>query len=173
MTPVSAWKMERHCKLCDTFGLPIVNLVDQPGNATGPEAELAGTLLGAVRVLTTIEEVRVPWMSIIMRRAFGMAGGLHAPKHFPQLNHRVAWPSARWGSIPVEGGVSAAYRNEIAAAEVPAAKQAELEAYYNRIGSPFRTAEKFGILDIVDPRETRAILCDWIEDAWEAMEAKR
>ena len=108
-----------------------------------------------------------------MRRAFGMAGGLHAPKYFPQLNHRFAWPSARWGSIPVEGGVAAAYRNEIATAANPDAKRAELEAYYNRIGSPFRTAERFGILDIIDPRETRGLLCDWIEDAWEAMQARR
>lgn len=173
MTTTSAWKIERHAKLCDTFGLPIVNLVDQPGNATGPEAELTGTLLGAVRVLTTIEGLNVPWMSVIIRRAFGMAGGLHGPKYFPQLNHRVAWPSARWGSIPVEGGVQAAYRGEIAEAEDPTARQAELEAYFNRIGSPFRTAEKFGIVDIIDPRETRSLLCDWIEDAWEAMQARR
>lgn len=173
MTTTSAWKIERHSKLCDTFGLPIINLVDQPGNATGPEAELTGTLLGAVRVLTTIEDLQVPWMSVILRRAFGMAGGLHAPKHFPQLNHRVAWPSARWGSIPVEGGVRAAYRQELAEAEDPDARLIELEAYYNRIGSPFRTAERFGILDIIDPRETRGMLCDWIEDAWEAMLARR
>jgi acetyl-CoA carboxylase carboxyltransferase component len=173
MTTTSAWKIERHAKLCDTFGLPVINLVDQPGNATGPEAELGGTLLGAVRVLITLEELRVPWMSVVMRRAFGMAGGLHAPKYFPQLNHRVAWPSARWGSIPVEGGVKAAHRQEIDEAPDPAARQAELEAYYNRIGSPFRTAEKFGILDIIDPRETRAFLCDWVEDAWEAMLARR
>lgn len=173
MTLASAWKMERHARLCDTFGLPIVNLVDQPGNATGPEAELGGTLLGAVRVLTTIEDLQVPWMSVIMRRAFGMAGGLHAPKYFPALNHRVAWPSARWGSIPVEGGVKATHRQEIEEAADPAARQAELEDYYNRIGSPFRTAEKFGILDIIDPRETRGLLCDWIGDAWEALLARR
>lgn len=173
MTTKSAWKIERHTKMCDTFGLPIVNLVDQPGNATGPDAELDATLLGAVRVLTTIEEVEVPWMSVIIRRAFGLAGGLHAPKYFPALNHRIAWPSARWGSIPVEGGVKAAHRQELAEAEDPEGRQAALEAYYNRIGSPFRTAEKFGILDIIDPRETRSFLCDWIEDAWEAMLARR
>lgn len=172
MTISAAWKTERHVKLCQTFNLPIVNLVDQPGNATGPEAELAGTLLGAVRVLTTIENTTVPWVSIIMRRAFGMAGGLHAPKHFPQLNHRFAWPSARWGSIPIEGGVAAAHRKEIAAAQDPAATQAELEAYYHRIASPFRTAEKFGILDVIDPRETRDVLCDWTEDAYEAIRAR-
>jgi acetyl-CoA carboxylase carboxyltransferase component len=112
-------------------------------------------------------------MSIILRRAFGMAGGLHAPKYFPQLNHRFAWPSARWGSIPIEGGVAAAYRSDIAAAPDPDARREELEAYYHRIGSPFRTAEKFGILDIIDPRETRAILCDWVEDAVEVLRATR
>jgi acetyl-CoA carboxylase carboxyltransferase component len=102
-----------------------------------------------------------------------MAGGMHAPKFFPQLNHRFAWPSARWGSIPIEGGVAAAYRSEIASAEDPDAKREALEAYYQRIGSPFRTAEKFGILDIIDPRETRAILCDWVEDAYEVLSAQR
>jgi len=172
MTTTSAWKIERHVKLCQTFNLPVVHLVDQPGNATGPEAELGGTLLGAVRVLTTIEKSTVPWVSIIMRRAFGMAGGLHAPKHFPRLNHRFAWPSARWGSIPIEGGVAAAHRNDIAAACDPAAEQARLEAYYHRIASPFRTAEKFGMLDVIDPRETRDTLCDWVEDAWEVLKAR-
>ena len=173
MTTQAAWKMERHVQLCDTFGLPVIHFVDQPGNATGPEAELAGTLLGAVRVLTAIEQARVPWVSIIVRRAFGMAGGLHAPKHYPALNHRFAWPSARWGSIPIEGGVHAAYRREIEAAEDPAARRAELEAYYHRIGSPFRTAEAFGILDIIDPRETRGLLCDWIEDAREMLAVQK
>jgi acetyl-CoA carboxylase carboxyltransferase component len=169
MTLAAANKMERHMQLCNTFRLPMVNFVDQPGNATGPEAELAGTLLGAVRVLSTIESVRIPWVSIIMRRCFGMAGGLHAPKYFPSLNHRFAWPSARWGSIPIEGGVAAAYRKEIAAAANPDAKRAEIEEEYHRIGSPFRTAEQFGVLDILDPRETRGVLCDWVEDAWEVI----
>ncbi len=173
MTLTAAYKMERHAKLCDTFGLPMVNLVDQPGNATGPEAELMGTLLGAVRVVQTIEDVRIPWVSIIMRRAFGMAGGMHAPKYFPALNYRYAWPTARWGSIPIEGGVDAAHKAEIEAAADPAATRAAIEARYHRIGSPFRTAEQFGILDIIDPRETRALLCDWMEDARAVLESTR
>ncbi|MBS0500368.1 MAG: propionyl-CoA carboxylase [Burkholderiaceae bacterium] len=173
MTLAAAWKVERLVKLCDTFGLPMVNLVDQPGNATGPEAELSGTLLGAVRVMTTIETIRIPWVSIILRRAFGMAGGLHAPKYFPQLNHRFAWPSARWGSIPIEGGVAAAYRTEINQAGDPEQRRVEIEAYYHQLASPFRTAEKFGILDVIDPRETRSILCDWVTDAYEMLRAVR
>jgi acetyl-CoA carboxylase carboxyltransferase component len=165
MTTQAAYKMERHVQLCSLFGLPIVNLVDQPGNQTGLDAELGGTLLGATRVSQALHECRSPWVSILIRRCFGMAGALHAPKYGEALNLRYAWPSARWGSIPIEGGVMAAHKAEIDAAPDPAARRAELEAFYLNMTSPFRTAEKFGILDIIDPRETRAILCDWVEDA--------
>lgn len=173
MTIQAAYKMERHVKLCSQFGLPIVNFVDQPGNQTGLEAELGGTLLGATRVGEALHQCRSPWASVIVRRCFGMAGALHAPKYGEALNFRVAWPSARWGSIPIEGGVMAAHKAEIEAAEDPAAKRAELEAFYLNMTSPFRTAEKFGILDIIDPRETRSLLCDWVEDAWERVKTER
>ena len=173
MTVQAAWKMERHVNLCSQFGLPVVNLVDQPGNATGLEAELAGTLLGATRTGQAIHECRSPWVSILIRRCFGMAGGMHAPKYGEALNHRFAWPSARWGSIPIEGGVMAAHKAEIESAPDPMARRQELEQHYLDLTSPFRTAEKFGILDIIDPRETRAVLCDWVEDAWERIRADR
>ena len=166
MTTQSAYKMERHVDVCSRFGLPIVNFVDQPGNATGLDAELNGTLLGALRVGGALDACRSPWVSIIIRRCFGLAGGLHAPKYMEDLNHRFAWPSAKWGSIPIEGGVMAAHRKEIEAAPDPAAKRAELEAYYHKMTSPLRTAEKFGVLDVIDPRETRAVLTDWVHDAW-------
>ncbi|MDO9033198.1 MAG: carboxyl transferase domain-containing protein [Hydrogenophaga sp.] len=173
MTIQAAYKMERHVKLCSQFGLPVVNFVDQPGNQTGLEAELGGTLLGATRVGEALHQCRSPWASVLIRRCFGMAGALHAPKYGEALNFRVAWPSARWGSIPIEGGVMAAHKTEIEAATDPAAKRAELEAFYLNMTSPFRTAEKFGILDIIDPRETRALLCDWVEDAWERVKSDR
>lgn len=173
MTSQAAYKMERHTKLCSLFGLPVVNFVDQPGNATGPEAELAATLLGAVRVGEALAACRSPWVSILIRRCFGMAGALHGPKGGERLNHRFAWPSARWGSIPIEGGVMAAHKAEIEAAADPAAKRAELEQHYLDMTSPFRTAEKFGVLDVIDPRETRMVLCDWIEDAWHVVQGDR
>jgi acetyl-CoA carboxylase carboxyltransferase component len=173
MNTQAAYKMERHIELCSLFGLPVVNFVDQPGNQTGLEAELGGTLLGATRVSRVLHECKSPWVSILVRRCFGMAGALHAPKYGEALNLRYAWPSARWGSIPIEGGVMAAHKAEIEAAEYPAAKRAELEAFYLNMTSPFRTAEKFGILDIIDPRETRSILCDWVEDAWETVKVGR
>jgi acetyl-CoA carboxylase carboxyltransferase component len=170
MTVQAANKCERLIEMCDLFHLPIVNFVDQPGNMTGLEAEMAGTLLGAVRVFKMIERVRTPWVSIMMRRAFGLAGGLHGPQYGMTglaLNHRFAWPSARWGSIPIEGGVAAAYRRDIEGADDPTERRRELEEHYNRLGSPFRTAERFGIVDIIAPRTTRRVLCEWMDDCAE------
>lgn len=167
MTLRAANKVERFVELCDRFHLPVVNFVDQPGNMTGLEAEREGTLAGALRVYKAIDSAKIPWVSIIIRRAFGLAGGLHGASHGVDggrapLNHRLGWPSARWGSIPIEGGVAAAFRRDIAAAEDPMARRAELEDHYNRLGSPMRTAERFLITDIIEPRRTRPLLCDWI-----------
>jgi len=67
----------------------------------------------------------------------------------------------------------AAHKSEIEKAPDPEAKRKELEEFYARMSSPLRTAEKFGILDVIDPRETRGILCDWIEDAWHVIEGGR
>ena len=170
MNNTSALKMERFIKLCSQFHLPVVNFVDQPGNATGPDAELSGTLMGAIRVGEALERCRAPWVSILIRRCFGMAGALHGPKENGSLNHRFAWPTARWGSIPIEGGVMAAHKQEINDAEDPIAKREAMEQYYHNMASPFRTAERFGVLDVIDPRETRSVLCDWVEDAREVVE---
>jgi acetyl-CoA carboxylase carboxyltransferase component len=78
---------------------------------------------------------------------------------------KIAWPSAEWGSLPLEGGVAAAYRREIEAAPDPKAREAELEAELRALASPFRTAEAFAVEDIVDPRETRLYLCRFVEAA--------
>ncbi|MEQ9815345.1 MAG: carboxyl transferase domain-containing protein [Azospirillaceae bacterium] len=160
----AAEKMETFVDLCDTFHLPIVTFVDQPGVLIGPEAEKAGTFRAAVRLLGAIEQSRVPWTSIIVRRLFGVAGSAYG--RLGGLNLHFAWPSARWGSLPLEGGVYAAHRREIEAAEDPGARLAELTGAYEHLSSPFRTAERFGVPDIIDPRRTRPILCDWIEDAY-------
>jgi acetyl-CoA carboxylase carboxyltransferase component len=101
----------------------------------------------------------VPWCSIIIRNAFGVGGGAHQP-HGRQC-FRYAWPSASWGSLPLGGGVEAAYRAEIGAATDKAAKLAEIEARLNALRSPFRTAEAFWVEEIIDPRDTRRLLCEF------------
>jgi acetyl-CoA carboxylase carboxyltransferase component len=168
LTRAAGQKIERFVDICDSFHLPVVNLVDQPGVMIGLDAERAGTLLAAARASAAIEQASVPWISIVVRRAFGVAGSMLGPWQGPSgtsLNHRFAWPSARWGSIPIEGGVAAAYKREIEAAPDPQQHREELERYYQRLASPFRTAEAFGVVDIVEPAETRPLLCRWIHDA--------
>jgi methylmalonyl-CoA decarboxylase subunit alpha len=93
---------------------------------------------------------------------YGVAGQC---QHRPSgMFRRYAWPSAQWGSMHIEGGVFAAYRREIETAPNPEAKRAEIEARLQAIASPFRTAEATG-QDIIDPRETRARLCEFVEEA--------
>lgn len=169
LTAQAARKLERFVDICDTFHLPIVNFVDQPGVMFGSEAEKAGTIGAAMQAICAIEQSQVPWCAIILRRSFGVGGQMHGPQHGPDGNallHRFAWPTARWGSIPVEGGVAAAYKRELDESAEPQQRQAELEAYYQQLSSPYRTAERFGVIDIIKPRETRPLLCDWVQDAY-------
>jgi acetyl-CoA carboxylase carboxyltransferase component len=158
-TAEAAQKITRFVDLAETFHLPIVHLVDCPGLRAGAEAETAGTLRHGCRAISAISQSTVPWCSVIVRNVFGVGGGAHQPQN--RLALRYAWPSARWGSLPLAGGVEAAYRAELEAAEEPAAKLAEIEARLAALQSPFRTAEAFGVEDIIDPRETRPLLCDF------------
>jgi acetyl-CoA carboxylase carboxyltransferase component len=160
-------KMTRFVDLCDTFHLPVINFVDQPGFLIGTAAERAGTARSGARAMAAVYQATVPWISIIVRRVFGVAGAAHG--NAQGLNLRYAWPSGDWGSLPIEGGVQAAYRREIEAAPDPAAKRREIEARLNELRSPFRTAEAFGIEEIIDPRETRPLLCEWIATAYDLL----
>jgi len=99
-----------------------------------------------------------------------MAGGSTIDRN--GLNFKIAWPSAEWGSLPIEGGVKAAFRREIEAAADPAQKEAEIEADLRRQTSPFLTAEAFGVEDIIDPRETRPYLCSFLEAAQVGMQTR-
>ena len=78
---------------------------------------------------------------------------------------RYAWPSSWWGSLPLEGGIEAAYRADLDAAEDRDAKLAEIEDRLNKLRSPFRTAESFWIEEIIDPRDTRRLLCEFADFA--------
>jgi acetyl-CoA carboxylase carboxyltransferase component len=158
-------KLMRFVDLCDTFHLPVVNFVDQPGFMVGTAAEELGTIRKGARALCAVEESTVPWVAVMVRKCYGVAGGAHG-RH-GGINLRYAWPSAEWGSLPVEGGVEAAYRREIEAAPDPDAKRRELEDKLNELRSPFRTAEAFGIQEMIDPRDTRPLLCRFVEGAQE------
>ena len=156
-------KVIRFAEMCDLFHLPIVYFADEPGFMIGLHAEKQGTVRAGARIVCVLSATRIPWITFITRQLYGVAGGLHL--RTSGFYRRYAWPSTNWGSMHIEGGAMAAYRREIEAAPDPEAKRKEIEARLNAIGSPFRTAEAFGIEDIIDPRDTRPLLCDFIETA--------
>jgi acetyl-CoA carboxylase carboxyltransferase component len=129
----------------------------------GPDTEKEGIERKAARLIVALTQTTVPGISIILRRSYGVAGALHGS--ISPLNLRYAWPSGEWGSLPIEGGVMAAYRSEIEAAADPEAKRLELESKYKEFLSPFRTAEAFVVEEIIDPRDTRPVLCDFVRNA--------
>ena len=162
-----ARKVEHFLELCDLFLIPIVFFVDVPGFMVGAQAEARGTIRQGMRALWTSQNLRVPSMCVHIRKCYGMAGNMTGNPR--KSNYRIAWPSAEWGSIPIEGGVDAAFRREIANAPDPAARRAEIEARFRAIASPFRTAEAFGVEDIIDPRDTRRYVADFLDLAYRAV----
>jgi acetyl-CoA carboxylase carboxyltransferase component len=163
-------KMIRLVDTCDTFHIPIVNFVDNPGFLIGSAAERAGTVRAGARALVAVYQASMPWISILIRRCYGVAGAGHG--NAQALNLRYAWPSGDWGSLPIEGGVQAAYRREIEASPDPDARRRDIEEKLHRFRSPLRTAEAFGIEEIIDPRDTRPLLCEWVEGAYRMLPAE-
>lgn len=167
MTADAAEKLARFVDLADTFHLPIVRLVDQPGFVVGVEAERAGTIRAGARALAAVYQADVPQFSVLIRRVFGVAGAGHTAHHLAQ--ERVAWPSADWGSLPLEGGIEAAYRRDLEASDDPAQLLAEITARMEAVRSPLRTAEAFGVERIIDPAETRSVLTEWVRHAYRVL----
>ncbi len=158
-----ARKQTHFIELCDCFHIPLVFLVDVPGFMVGRDAEAAATLREGMRSVYVALQATVPMYTVVVRKCYGMAGMGATDKN--GLDLKIAWPSAEWGSLPIEGGVAAAFRKEIAAAENPKAREAEIEASLRADASPMRTAEAFGVEEIIDPRETRPYLCRFIDAA--------
>ena len=159
MTAAGAQKTRRFVELCDTFHMPVVSLVDEPGFMIGTEAEQAGTIRFGTAAVLAVAGCAVPWASVIVRKCHGVA----AAAHFGPDAFVVAWPSAEMGALPVEGGVAVAFGRKIAQADDPAAERERLEAEMLARQSPEPRAETFSIHELIDPRETRPVLCAWIE----------
>ncbi len=162
-TAEAAQKITRFVDLAETFRLPVVHLVDVPGFVIGTRAERAGTIRAGARALSAIYQASVPWASVVVRRAFGVAGAAMA--NHTRLRFRYAWPSGVWGSLPIEGGVEAAFKSALEQAADPDAMRTELKAKLAALESPFRSAEAFYIEEIIDPAETRALLCEFADIA--------
>ncbi len=159
MTAEAAQKYRRFVEMCDMFHIPIVNFVDQPGFMIGPEAERSGTIRYGMAAVAAAVQASVPWASIQVHKGFGVA----TAAHYGQNAFVIAWPSAESGALPIEGGVAVAFHREIAASENPDATRKAMEDKLRQARSPFPRAESFSVHELIDPRETRPVLCEWVE----------
>jgi acetyl-CoA carboxylase carboxyltransferase component len=160
-TATASEKVTRFVDLADTFHLPVVHFVDNPGFVIGTDAEKAATIRYGARALAAIYQATTPWCSVIVRKVYGVAGAAH--QDASKLSYRFAWPSGNWGSLPLEGGIEAAYKAQLEAAADPDALRAEIEQRLTARQSPFKTAEAFLVEEIIDPRDTRPLLCEFAE----------
>lgn len=156
----AAEKETHFIELCDVFHIPLVFLTDVPGFMVGTAAERKGTLKKGMRAVMAADQATVPQLTVFVRKAYGMGANAMGNPH--RVNIRFAWPSGEWSSMPIEGGVDAAYRREIADAPDPAQRRRELEGALLRYRNPFTTAEAFALEEMIDPRDTRDILQEYL-----------
>jgi len=159
MTAQGSQKAKRLMELCETFHLPLINFLDEPGFMLGPDAEQAGTIRYGMSAVAAAAQSSVPWATIAVHKSFGVASAAH----FAPNTYKLAWPSYEIGALPVQGGVAVAFRREIEASDDPEAKRKALEDALLAERSPFPLMESFSIHELIDPRQTRAKLCQWSE----------
>jgi acetyl-CoA carboxylase carboxyltransferase component len=168
VTAEASDKAARFLQLCDAFGLPVVSLIDTPGYMVGPKAEATGLVRRASRLLVAGASLRVPFVAVILRRAYGlgaqamMAGSTHEPLL------TVAWPSAHLGPMGLEGAVRLALRKELEAIpdEVEREQRVrDMTAMAQDNARAINSAQLFEIDDVIDPAETRGILASTLAAA--------
>ena len=166
----AAQKMVRFIDLCNLFNIPVILLGDVPGFMIGSVSEKEATMRYGMVAVMAATEATVPKVHIALRKSYGMGGdAVSAVGGAWNLNLRFGWPSGEWGAIPIEGGVAAAYRRDIESAPDPEARRKELEEKLTGLRSPFRAAETGDVIDIIDPRDTRPIICRFIKVAQPAL----
>ena len=157
-------KIVKILDFAQTFHFPILHLVDNPGFIIGKNAEKEATIRYGARALTAIYQLNIPICTVLLRKAFGVAGA--ANTNHTKYRYRLAWPSGDWGSLPFEGGLEAAYKSDLEKSNNPDQLKKDIEDKIKIASSPFRTAEKFLIEDIIDPKDTRTKVCQWVKLAF-------
>jgi acetyl-CoA carboxylase carboxyltransferase component len=176
ITSDSSDKAARFLQLCDSFGLPVVSLIDTPGFMVGPEVEATGLVRHASRLLIGGAALRVPLVAVILRRGYGlgaqaMAGG---SLHEPLLT--VAWPGAHLGPMGLEGAVKLALRKELEAIEDDGERERrvrDLTAQAERNAKALNAATLFELDDVIDPAETRSLIASTLAAASSAAQPER
>jgi acetyl-CoA carboxylase carboxyltransferase component len=164
----AADKMARFIQLCDAHDLPIISLCDTPGFMVGPDAEKSAQVRHFSRLFVTGGSVTVPWLTVVLRKGYGlgaqaMAGGsLHAKQLI------VSWPTGEFGGMGLEGAVRLGFRKELDAIDDPAERDAlerKLIALAYERGSALNMASHTEIDDVIDPAETRTLLVSMLNAA--------
>ncbi|MCW5745201.1 MAG: carbamoyl-phosphate synthase large subunit [Alphaproteobacteria bacterium] len=154
----AADKAARFMQLCDAFDIPLLSLCDTPGNMVGPEAEKAALVRHCCRVFVTGANLGVPLFSVVLRKAYGLGAQGMVGGSFRAPFMTVAWPTAEFGPMGLEGAVKLGYRNEIAAITDPAERKAFFERMVAQMyeqGKGLSAATLFEIDDVIDPADTR------------------
>ena len=157
-------KATRFMQLCDAFDLPILFLCDCPGIMVGPEIEKTALVRHASRMFVNAASLTVPFFTIVLRKGYGLGAQAMAGGSFKAPLFTVSWPTGEFGGMGLEGAVKLGYRNELAAIEDPAQREALYEQMVERmyqIGKAVNVASHFEIDDVIDPADSRR----WISNA--------
>jgi acetyl-CoA carboxylase carboxyltransferase component len=155
----AADKFARFVQLCDAHDLPIVSLCDTPGFMVGPDAERTAQVRHFARLFVTAASISVPWITVVVRKGYGLGAQAMAAGSFHAATTTVAWPTGEFGGMGLEGAVRLGYRKELDA-QPDARSRAELEqrliaAAYEQ-GSALNMAMHIEIDDVIDPGDTPA-----------------
>jgi acetyl-CoA carboxylase carboxyltransferase component len=156
-------KSARFVRFCDAFNIPLIVLEDVPGFMPGLNQEHGGIIRHGAKLLYAFSEATVPKVTVIVRKAYGGAYCVMNPRHLG-ADLVLAWPSAEIAVMGPDGAVSVINRREIAEAEDPVARKAELVTdYRTRFANPYVAAASGFIDNVIEPHETRPRLINTLE----------
>jgi len=159
----SSEKAARFVRTCDAFNIPLVTFVDVPGFLPGVDQEYGGIIRHGAKLLYAYCEATVPRIQIITRKAYGGAYVVMNSKSIG-ADLAFAWPSAELAVMGPQGAVEILYRRELAEADDPVARRAELvDEYTEKFANPYVAAERGFVDDVIDPAETRIKLVAGLE----------
>jgi acetyl-CoA carboxylase carboxyltransferase component len=148
-------------QLCDAFDIPVLSLVDCPGIMVGPEVERTALVRHCTRLFNVGANMTAPLFTVIVRKAYGLGAQAMCGAGTLVGFFCVAWPTAEFAGMNIEGAVKLGYRKELMAIEDPEARLGEFQrrtaAAYNN-AKAVNAAAGGGIDDVIDPADTR----DWI-----------
>ena len=158
---VAGDKAARFMQLCDAFDIPMLSLCDTPGFMVGPEAEKQATVRHVSRMFVAAASLTVPFFTVVLRKGYGLGAQAMAAGSFHSPLFTIAWPSAEFGAMGLEGAVRLGFAKELAAVEEPGARQQlfdKLVAKAYQSGKGINMASFLEIDAVIDPLETRAWL---------------